>query len=167
MPTVLTTAAEHGIVLAAQGKDLQVKGPPTAVCDLMPALKAHKAEIIAELRRRQAQSHDDAPCECGSFGEHYDRGGSFDGWKAKLERDREARLSEWRVDCPRFVVIREAGKNGELAACLACGGTWELHGSPARELWRVADDTETVEALAVRFVLLAKAQAIAQPGDRP
>lgn len=28
--------------------------------------------------------HDREPCECLSFGEHYDRGGSFDGWNARL-----------------------------------------------------------------------------------
>ena len=117
-------------------------------------------EIIAHPRGITAPNHDDAPCDCNAFGQHYDRGGSFDGWNAKLQRTRDARLSEWRVNCPRFVVVREAEPQGELAACLVCGGAWELHGCPPRERWRVVSDAEVVEAIAIHFVL-AKAQAIA------
>jgi len=164
----LQYAADHDLTLGLRGRDrIVVRGSSATIEALKPELAARKPELVAELRRRQTQRHDEVACDCESFGQHYNRGGSFDSWNAKLQRTRDARLSEWRVNCPRFVVAREAGKNGELAACLACGGTWELHGSPARELWRVADDTETVETLAVRFVLLAKAQAITQPGDPP
>ena len=54
---------------------------------------------------------------------------------------REAALAtEWRIDHDLFTIAREAEVDGELAACLACGGTWELHGSPTRDLWYVVDD---------------------------
>ena len=69
-------------------------------------------------------------------------------------------LKVWHVDHSAFVVAREAKSVGELAACIACGGTWELHGSPPRERWRIVDAAESVECIAARFVL-AKAQAIA------
>ena len=75
------------------------------------------------------------------------------------ELRRRSALADWLVDHASFVVAREAEQHGELAACLACGGSWELHGRPLRAQWRVVDDIEAVELLAVRFVL-ARAQAI-------
>ena len=75
------------------------------------------------------------------------------------ELRRRGALADWLVDHGSFVVAREAEQHGELTACVACGGSWELHGRPLRAQWRVVDDIEAVELLAVRFVL-ARAQAI-------
>lgn len=78
-------------------------------------------------------------------------------------RNDEALQAEWRVDHATFVVAREVLKHGTMAACIACGGTWELHGRPPRDRWQVAEDPEAVELLAVQFVQ-ASARAIATEG---
>lgn len=60
---------------------------------------------------------------------------------------------EWRVDCPTFMIVSTAKTDGELAACLRCGGSWELHGSPAQGDWHIMDDPNLVESAAAKFVL--------------
>jgi hypothetical protein len=47
-------------------------------------------------------------------------------------------LSGDGVDNHHFTIV--AGGDGRLAACLACGGSWELHGCPAQSAWRLVDD---------------------------
>jgi hypothetical protein len=82
-----------------------------------------------------------------------------------LQRREKARASEWRVDHDVFTVDHEAKSDGELAACLACGGTWELHGCPPRQNWRIIANEEAVELVASRFVV-ARAKAILEKCDR-
>jgi hypothetical protein len=65
-------------------------------------------------------------------------------------RDEEALASEWRVDHDMFVVAQTAQACGRQAACLACGGTWELHGRPPRARWHIVSDPETVTLIAAR-----------------
>ena len=83
----------------------------------------------------------------------------------ELRRREEALASEWRVDHDVFTVDHEAESDGELAACLACGGSWELHGCPPRRDWRVIANGEAVELVASLFVI-ARAKAILDTGDR-
>jgi hypothetical protein len=82
-----------------------------------------------------------------------------------LQRRAKARASEWRVDHDVFTVDHEAKSDGGLAACLACGGTWELHGCPPRQHWRVIANGEAVELVASRFVI-ARAKAILDKRNR-
>ncbi len=74
-------------------------------------------------------------------------------------RNAEAHAAEWRVDCSAFVTFADAN---ERAACLSCGGSWELHGSPARERWRTVALDEPVAPHVARFVVVKRAEAIAK-----
>ena len=64
--------------------------------------------------------------------------------------------AEWRVaGCSAFTVLERADEAAEAryGACLGCGGSLELHGSPiASERWRVTS-LDDVAIAAVRFVL--------------
>jgi hypothetical protein len=43
-------------------------------------------------------------------------------------------LPDILVNCPFFTVVE--GSN-ELAACLSCGASWELHDKPSRDRWKI------------------------------
>jgi hypothetical protein len=156
---VLQYAVSHGLTLGVRGGDhIVVRGSSAVIEALKPELAARKPELVTELRRK-SRSHDGARCDCRSFGEHYDRGGSWDGWNAKLALEREARAAEWRVDCPVFVALADGS---ELGACLACGGSWELHGEPPRASWRIVTLDESVALHVARFFVVQRAEAIAR-----
>jgi hypothetical protein len=50
---VLELARKRGINVKSEGGNLRVRGPRPAVLQLADKLKAHKPEIIDELRRRE------------------------------------------------------------------------------------------------------------------
>jgi hypothetical protein len=108
---------------------------PASVFDaaLKEGVRLHKTAVMDELRRR-------APTD-----------------------DESERLAvgcdNLRVTCPRYVVADSALEFAEKGACISCGGSWELHGEPPRNLWHVVDDVEAVLPIKIQYVL-AKAIAI-------
>jgi len=76
--------------------------------------------------------------------------------------------AEWRVaGCSAFTALERADEAAEAryGACLSCGGSSELHGSPDASKWRLLASLDDVEIAAVRYVL-ASAGAIAREARR-
>jgi RNA polymerase-binding transcription factor DksA len=76
--------------------------------------------------------------------------------------------AEWRVaGCAAFTALERADEAAEAryGACLSCGGSIELHGSPDASTWRRVASLDDVEIAAVRYVL-ASAGAIAREARR-
>jgi len=72
--------------------------------------------------------------------------------------------AEWRVaGCLAFTALERADEAAEAGygACLSCGASIELHGSPDASKWRRVATLDNVEIATVRYVL-ASAGAIAR-----
>lgn len=81
----------------------------------------------------------------------------------ELHRRQKAVDEEWRVDgCQAFTIVAGVDEAlvGKRGVCLACGGTWIMHGRPRRSIWRRVRNDDEVQLAAVRLVL-ASAIAIA------
>jgi hypothetical protein len=76
---------------------------------------------------------------------------------------REAVEAEWRIEgCSRFTVLDGADEAAEarFGACLSCGASIELHGSPTPSEWRQVADLDDVQLVAVRYVIAAAAAIV-------
>jgi hypothetical protein len=141
---------------------------PATVVDeaLLAELKEQRDEIIAELRRREPKPDETALTRhgvlcrsCRRLGRGY--GDQETGYVCPA-------CVEWRVTgCAAFTALERADEAAEAryGACLSCGGSIELHGSPDPSKWRRVASHDDVEIAAVRYVL-ASAGAIAREARR-
>lgn len=114
-----------------------------------------KAEVMTELRRRDAASEiptlgSSAVCTiCKRLDRCYDLAiGSCC-----------ASCAEWRTTCPKFAVLHSTIENARMGACLGCGSSWELHGSPGSASWSLVNDLDAVVLIEAQLVV-ANARAI-------
>lgn len=178
----LEQAQSLGVRVVIDGDDLRLRGGREAVQQIVPVIREHKLEIIAELRKSHPDDStaepgsetagfigDDGPpytltqrgviCrECKRIGRAYPAGVGF------VCPD----CVEWRIaGCARFVVLadRDEAEIVERGCCLACGASAELHGSPSPAEWKRVASVDDVQLVEVRYVI-SVAVAIAK-GARP
>ena len=138
---LIARARKAGLELSVEGVDgLRVQHLTNSLPDpdLLESLCEHKAAVLSELRRESDPL-------------------TYAAQRGLYE-------AEWRVaGCSRFTILADADEEAErrLGACPACGGSFELHGSPDPSTWRRVATLDNVELAAVRFVL-AKAGEIAR-----
>jgi hypothetical protein len=126
---------------------------------LVNEIRAHRQEVVDELRRRSTM------LEWATRGMLCSSCRKVD-ITLQLPDDRRlcASCIEWRVaGCPYFTVLVGVDDvaQAEHGACIACGGSWPLHGSPEYTSWRRVTDADDVELLGTRFVI-ASAQKLAR-----
>jgi hypothetical protein len=129
-----------GVTVRLDGEDICLLTAPPRTIDsaLVAELRAAKAEVVAELRRESDV--------------------------LRYAADRGLYEAEWRVaGCSAFTALERADEalEARYGACLSCGASIELHGSPNASNWRRVTSLDDVEIAAVRYVL-ASAGAIAR-----
>ena len=134
----------EGVTVRLDGEDICLLTAPPRTIDtaLVAELRAAKAEVVAELRRESDV--------------------------LQYAAERGLYEAEWRVSgCGAFTALERADEAAEAryGACLSCGGSIELHGSPDASKWRREASLDDVEIAAVRYVL-ASAGAIAREARR-
>lgn len=154
---ILAEAERRGAHFSIVGERLEAT--PASAFDpiLKETIATHKAEILAELRRRSSNS------SLRKLG----RRGQVCNYCLRIEQCYSLddgsldcpTCAEWHVTCPTFIVAKCAAEMGEKVACISCGSSWELHGQPCRDQWRIVDDIESVALIEARFVV-AKASAM-------
>jgi hypothetical protein len=137
---LLERLTAEGVTVRLDGEDICLLTAPPRTIDkaLVAELRAAKAEVVAELRRESDV--------------------------LQYAAERGLYEAEWRVaGCTAFTVLEHADKAAEArcGACLACGASWPMHGSPVPDEWRCVKHPDDVRIVAVRFVL-ASAAAIAR-----
>lgn len=137
---LLERLTAEGVSVRLDGEDvcLAIAPPREIDRELIEAIRAAKAEVVKELRRES------------DVLEYAARRGLID--------------AEWRVaGCAAFTVLERADKAAEAryGACLSCGASYLMHGSPASDVWRRVRACDDVRIVEVRFIL-AKAEAIAR-----
>jgi hypothetical protein len=173
--TLIAEAHAAGLKLEVEGVDgLRVCHRTNSLPDavLIARLGENKPAIITELRRQASLLPDVSPAV--AIPTLSGRGIICRVCK-KLDRcytDSEGTVcpgcAEWRgAGCAAFTVLERADEAAEAryCACLSCGGSIELHGSPDASKWRRVTSLDDVEIAAVRYVL-ASAGAIAREARR-
>lgn len=178
---LLQRLTAEGVTVRLDGEDIcLVTDPPRTIGkELVSELRSAKAEILAELRRRDPAAPMPAPAQrkppeaptlsqrgvmCGGclrVDRCYPDVGENGGYVC-------LGCAEWRVaGCAAFTALERADEAAEAryGACLSCGGSIELHGSPDASQWRRVATLDNVEIAAVRYVL-ASAGAIAREARR-
>ena len=178
---LLERLTAEGVSVRLDGEDICLLTAPSRTIDtaLVAELRAAKAEILAELRRRDPAAPMPAPVQrippeaptlsqrgvmcgvCLRVDRCYSDVGENGGFVC-------LGCAEWRVaGCSAFTVLERADEAAEAhyGACVSCGGSIELHGSPEASKWRRVVSDDDVEIVAVRYVL-ASADAIAREARR-
>jgi hypothetical protein len=137
---LLERLTADGFSVRLDGNDVRLAVEPPRKIDraLIDEIRAAKAEVVEELRRLSEPISAD-------------------------DRERLA-AEEWRITgCARFTTLRDSddAREARYGACLACGVSALMHGSPTPSAWRRVADLDDVELVATRFVL-ASAAAIAR-----
>jgi len=141
---LLERLTAEGVTVCLDGDNVRLAATPPRLIDvaLIDEVRATKAAVVAELQRESDV----------------------------LQYAAEQGLyeAEWRVaGCSAFTALERADEAAEAryGACLSCGGSIELHGSPDAFEWRRVASHDDVEIAAVRYVL-ASAGAIAREARR-
>jgi hypothetical protein len=189
---LLERLTAEGVTVRLDGEDICLLTAPPRTIDkaLVAELRAAKAEVVAELRRESdvaqnavERGRSDAepapvkpiPPNTSALSQR----GVMCGVCLRADRCYSYRrddgncyvcpgCSEWRVaGCLAFTVLERADEAAEAryGACLSCGGSIELHGSPDASKWRRVASLDDVEIAAIRYVL-ASASAIAREARR-
>jgi hypothetical protein len=157
---LLAEAERRGARFRLVGNRLEASPAGAFDDSLIAAIGTLKGEIIAELCRRlrdDPETSRPAVDVCGFCFRTDACLTTIDGTLVCPA------CAEWRVTCPLFVVSLCAADVGEKAACISCGASWEMHGSPPRDKWRVVDDVESVTLFEARLVLAKAASMITKP----
>jgi hypothetical protein len=141
--SLIEEARNGGLEISLDGSGLRVRQRTNANPNeaLIARLAEHKAAVIAELQQQDVLAYG---AERGLY------------------------EAEWLVaGCSAFTALERADEAAEAryGACLSCGGSIELHGSPDASKWRRVASLDDVEIAAVRYVL-ASAGAIARDARR-
>jgi|GEM_PF-6092894 len=158
---VLAEAEKRGAHFSIVGERLKAEPASALDATLIASIAKLKPEIVAELRRRPIAAEatsldpDQQVYRCGFcmlIGFCY----SLDDGTLVCPA-----CAEWRVTCPAFIISRAAPGEKKKAACISCGGSWEVHGRPGPNEWRLVDDIEAVPLFEARFVLAKASEIIA------
>ena len=129
--SLIEEARSGGLEISLDGSGLRVRHRTNANPNgaLIARLAEQKAAVIAELQQQDVLAYG---AERGLY------------------------EAEWRVaGCAAFTVLERADEAAEAryGACLSCGASIELHGSPDASKWRRVASLDDVEIVTVRFVL--------------
>jgi len=148
---LLDRLTRGGVSVTLDGDELCLR--PGRLLDprTVAEVRGHKAELLAELRRRSFPamlSPSGKRCNtCGGSDRAYEDGrGGWTCW----------RCQEWRIEgCPRFTVRIDTNEVPEatFGACLSCGASIELHGSPAPLEWRRVAGLDDVQLVVIKYIL--------------